>query len=192
MATRRGGRKSTAGQGKSGRRRKAAPAPKKGRGGRAGARQARSTAAAREVRAREAAARDEQAGSRPALRLAHPPEFPEAEEAAWRTPGERPADEAARAEDADRAAAELARRIEAAAAGAGEALRGGPASAADQLSRHREQMEEAARQREDSRELPGPVSIGLELAVGALRLARAVVSAPFRIGLALLRRGAPA
>jgi hypothetical protein len=110
----------------------------------------------------------------PALRLADPPQIEEG---------------TGRSEAADRAAAELARRIEATVGGAEETLRAGPASAADQLRVHREEMEQAARRHEDERDLPGAATIGLELALGTLRLVRAVAAAPVRIGLALLRRG---
>jgi hypothetical protein len=94
-----------------------------------------------------------------------------------------------RSQAADREAAELARRIEATVAGAAQGLKTGPASAADQLRAHREEMEEASRRREEERDLPGAATLGLELAVGALRLVRAVATAPVRLGLAFLRRG---
>ncbi len=106
------------------------------------------------------------------------------------------AEGAVRSEWADREAAELARRIEAAVGSAGETLRTGPEHAADQLGAHREQMEEAARRgeeaarrEEEARELPGAAALGLELAIGALRLVRSLAFAPLRLGLAFLRRG---
>jgi hypothetical protein len=147
----------------------------------AGARQAPAAAAARELRAQQQGERQggkapagAPPGETPALRLADPAAV----------------DESAGSGDAvDREAAELARRIEATVGAAEGTLRTGPDSAAEQLRAHREQMEEAARRREAARELPGVARLGLELAVGTLRLARAVATAPFRIGLAFLRRG---
>lgn len=93
-----------------------------------------------------------------------------------------------RSDAADREAAELARRIEASVGSASETLRTGPENAPDVLREHREHMEAAARRREPERELPGAASIGLELAVGALRLVGSMAAAPLRIGLAFLRR----
>lgn len=156
----------------------------------AGSRQAPGAAAARELRAQQegeraagkAAARvatgeavaGTAPGEAPALRLAEPPA---GEEGAGGNP--------ARGRDA----AELARRIEATVGAAADTLRTGPESAAEQLGAHRDQVEEAAREREAARDLPGVAQLGLELAVGALRLTRALATAPFRIGLAFLRRG---
>jgi hypothetical protein len=118
-----------------------------------------------------------QPGGPPALRLAEPT-----------VPEERAGPPSS--SEGDREAAELARRIEATIGSASERLRSGPASAAEQLREHREQMEDAARRHEQARQLPGPAALGLELAVGALRLVRSMATAPLRIGLALLRRGA--
>lgn len=112
------------------------------------------------------------AGRPPALRLADPP----AVEAGT-----------GRSEAADRDAAELARRIEASVGRAEEALRAGPAHAPDRLRVHREETEEAARRHEEARDLPGAASLGLELAVGALRLVGSMATAPLRLGLAFLR-----
>jgi hypothetical protein len=58
--------------------------------------------------------------------------------------------------------------------------------AGEELARWREQAE-AARRRAGERELPGFTEIGMEIALGALRLARTVLTAPLRIGLAFLR-----
>lgn len=145
-----------------------------------GARRARGTESARQVRARPQ--RAPTAGERrerdlPGLRLA---DSPAVEEGTGRSAA------------ADREAAELARRIEAAVGSAGDTLRTGPATASDQLRVHREQMEEAARRQEEARDLPGAATLGLELAVGALRLVGSMATAPLRLGLALLRRGAQA
>ncbi len=86
----------------------------------------------------------------------------------------------------DREAAEMARGIEAAAASAAEDLQLRADAASEELGRRREAMEAEAGRREDERDVPGMATIGLELAVGALRLARAVATAPIRIGLAFL------
>jgi hypothetical protein len=65
------------------------------------------------------------------------------------------------------------------------ATAGGAARAAgDELARWREEAE-AARRRADQ-DLPGFGAIGMEIAVGALRLARTLLTAPLRIGLAFL------
>jgi hypothetical protein len=179
MATRRKTTKGKAGHGRTARRK--APARKGSQVRRRSAgtrRQAPDTAAAREVRAREGrvdlAEAEGEPRELPPLRLAEPSV---AEEAAGGS------------EARDREAADLARHIEDAVSGAQGALRTGPAEAAAQLRKHREEMEEAARDREASRELPGAASIGLELAIGALRLVRTMATAPLRIGLAFLRRG---
>jgi hypothetical protein len=58
--------------------------------------------------------------------------------------------------------------------------------AGEELARWREQAE-AARRRAGERELPGFTEIGMEIALGALRLARTILTAPLRIGLAFLR-----
>jgi hypothetical protein len=46
---------------------------------------------------------------------------------------------------------------------------------------------DAARRAEAQRDLPGVGAIALEIALGALRLARTLLTAPLRIGLAFLR-----
>lgn len=180
MATRRKTTKGKAGHGRTARRKAPAGKASQARRQRAGTRRARGAAAAREVRAHEdrvdLAATESAPRELPPLRLAEPSLAEEA------TGG-------AEARDRDREAAELARHIEETVGSAQGTLRPGPADAAAQLRRHREEMEEAARAREVARELPGAASLGLELAVGALRLVRTMATAPLRIGLALLRRG---
>jgi hypothetical protein len=127
-------------------------------------------------------------GGPPALRLAEPTVV---EDGTGRAQAAEPESAAAgrKAAARDREAAELARRIEAAVGSASESLRSGPASAAAQLRAHRAQTEEAARRRQKARHLPGVAELGLELAIGALRLLTSMAIAPLRLGLVLLRRG---
>lgn len=90
----------------------------------------------------------------------------------------------------DRDAAELARRIEEAAGSAVDDLRLRADEAARELGlrRERDERDADAQRMEDQRGvLPGIWALGVELAVGAFRIARAVATAPLRIGLALLR-----
>ncbi len=60
------------------------------------------------------------------------------------------------------------------------------ADAQAELSRRREATVEE-RPADGAGELPGLKEIGIELAIGALRLARTIATAPLRLGLALLR-----
>jgi len=60
------------------------------------------------------------------------------------------------------------------------------AEAQAELSRRREATVEA-RPADGAGEFPGLKEIGIELAIGALRLARTIATAPLRLGLALLR-----
>jgi hypothetical protein len=60
------------------------------------------------------------------------------------------------------------------------------AEAQSELSRRREEQETAYRQEQPS-EFPGLSAIAIEIAIGALRLARTIVTAPFRLTLAFLR-----
>ena len=106
---------------------------------------------------------------RPSLRIAEPPS--EGTETV--------------ADAAARDPAELARGVERAADDALEQLRRRTEAASRELGMRRQQME--AEGREEERNLPGAASMGLELAVGALRLVGAMVTAPVRIGLAFLR-----
>ena len=128
---------------------------------------------------RQAAAAE--ARERPSLRLAEPPRVEP-------MPGGDTAVQAA-ALDVGTAveAAEMARRIEAAAGSAMDDLRRRTEAASRELSLRREEREAEARPRDEERILPGAASMGLELAVGALRLVGAMVTAPVRIGLAFLR-----
>jgi hypothetical protein len=60
--------------------------------------------------------------------------------------------------------------------------------ARSELARRREDAErEAAAHADRPEEIPGLGGIGLELTIAALRLARTLVTAPLRIGLAFLR-----
>jgi hypothetical protein len=127
-------------------------------------------------------------GEPPALRLAEPSLVAEGM-GRTQAVGRAAAAAGGKAAARDREAAELARRIEAAVGSASANLRGGPASAADQLRAHREQTEEAARKRHKARRLPGVAELGLELAIGALRLFTSMAMAPLRFALAVLRRG---
>lgn len=62
-------------------------------------------------------------------------------------------------------------------------------AAAAELERRREESE-ASRSEEGRSALPGMAGMALELLVGSMRLARAVVMAPLRLGLAFLDRSA--
>jgi hypothetical protein len=63
------------------------------------------------------------------------------------------------------------------------------AAAAAELERRREE-EEALRAAEERGGLPGIGGMALELLLGGMRLARAIATAPLRIGLAFLERSA--
>jgi hypothetical protein len=74
-------------------------------------------------------------------------------------------------------------------AGEGATFRARAAREADagaELARWRAEVE-AARRAEAGRDLPGFGEIAVEIAIGALRLARTLLTAPLRIGLAFLR-----
>jgi len=119
---------------------------------------------------------------RPQLRLAEPPRVEPLETTAVERAGEDRA--ASAAHEADRAAAEIAREIEARVGAAAEDfhdLRRHADAASEELGRRRREREQ------EERAVPGYGAIALELLRGALRLLRAMVIAPLRIGLAFLR-----
>lgn len=55
-------------------------------------------------------------------------------------------------------------------------------------ARERDRLRDETPWADERGDLPGAASMGIELAIGALRLARALATAPIRIGLAFLRR----
>jgi hypothetical protein len=74
---------------------------------------------------------------------------------------------------------------ESSASAAAEGIRRTEAAEAE-LQRRREEMERA-RQANGEERIPALSAIGIELAIGAMRLARTIATAPLRIGLAFLR-----
>jgi hypothetical protein len=110
-------------------------------------------------------------------RLVPPSSLADRDEA--RPPAERTGEEpwAARAsESADREAREHAGK-------AGDAVVARAEEAQAELSRRREEHE----RREAGGEVPGLSEVGIEIAIGALRLARTILTAPLRLVLAFLR-----
>ncbi|HEX9400498.1 MAG TPA: hypothetical protein VF912_10340 [Anaeromyxobacter sp.] len=141
-------------------------------------RKASSGAGTREARAAEAARNIESAAREPPVFLVAEPAREEAREA----------EQASGVESADRAeAAALARAAAVAAEAAEEQLRSRVAAASRELGRRREDAQAEGRRMEDARELPGMSAFAMELAIGALRLVRTILTAPLRIGLAFLR-----
>ena len=148
----------------------------------AGARRARQAAAALELRREPLAILDLAAETapgpeRPQLRLADPPRVEPL--------GTAERSGAARDELADREAAEIARKIEESAGAAEADLHDLRRRAQEEVARQREERE-ARRERGDG-ERAGYGAIVLALLRGALRLLRALATAPLRIGLAVLR-----
>ncbi len=183
-------------QAKAGTARRSASARRQG----SGARKARAPQAARTASARAEAAAARAAA--PVLRVAEPP--PEDHDAEWgveESEGEVAAptsgvtswklEPGPDTTAADLEAAEIARRIEEAAGTAEDDLRRRADAAARELGlrRESEERDDDYRRMEDARSgLPGLGAMGVEIAVGAFRIARAVATAPLRIGLAFLRR----
>lgn len=197
MATRRRSGKGRPARGASGGRRRG-----RAQGGRrshsSGARQARAAESARRVRVQAHGEAEGGAATSPTGTTAAVPHLSaEARENAREPAGPGAAHRAhgsdRRIEAAELArrieAAELARRIEAEVGKAELTFRSGPGAAPERLRAHRAEVEEDARRREGPADTPGLLDLGLELAVGALRLVRAVAMAPLRLAVAVVRRG---